>query len=375
MDERTKSMDEQQDKLKTRVVSIDALRGFDMFWIIGGGGVLVSLDKIFDNSVTDAICTQLTHVKWEGFRFEDLIFPLFLFIVGLVMPFSVSRRVERGHGRARLLVHIFRRGAILILLGLLYNNLMKFEFADMRWPGVLQRIGLCYTAAAVIVVFSKWRAQAITAGAILVLYWAASMFIPVPSHGAGVITMEGCLSSYIDQLLVPGKLWFVYGDNEGLLSTLPAVATTLLGALAGHWLRSDRAGTKKAVGLFAAGIVSLGAGWLWSLHFPIIKLIWTSSYVLVAGGWSLLLLALFYLVIDVWGFKKWAFFFIVIGMNAITIYCLQRIISFGGIAEFFLSGTIAAAGSAGALVHTLGGLAVRWMLLFWFYRRRIFFKV
>ena len=129
-----------QDKLMERVVSIDALRGFDMFWIIGGGLLLRSFDRIYDNSVTDFICTQLTHVEWEGFRFEDLIFPLFLFIVGLVMPFSLSKRVERGHGRVRLLLHIFRRGAILFLLGLLYNGLMKFEFDDFRWTGVLQRI-------------------------------------------------------------------------------------------------------------------------------------------------------------------------------------------------------------------------------------------
>ena len=367
--------EQQQDKLKSRVLSIDALRGFDMFWIIGGGGLLWSFDKIFDNSVTEFICTQLTHVEWEGFRFEDLIFPLFLFIVGLVMPFSLAKRVEQGHGRARLLLHIFRRGAILFLLGLLYNGLMKFEFADMRWTGVLQRIGLCYTIAAVIVVFTKWRVQAGIAAAILLGYWAALMLIPVPGFGAGVITAEGCLTSYIDQLVVPGKLWYVYGDNEGLLSTLPAVATALLGVLAGHWLRTDRTGLKKTAGLAAAGVACLVIGYLWWLVFPVVKLIWTSSYVMVAGGWSLLLLALFYLVIDVWGFKKWAFFFVVIGANAITIYFLQAIVNFRGMTDFFLSGIITAAGSAGPLVFAIGLLTIKWMLLWWLYKRRIFFKV
>jgi len=368
-------MEERQDKLKGRGESIDALRGFDMFWIIGGGGLLWSFDKIYDNSVTDFICTQLSHVEWEGFRFEDLIFPLFLFIVGAVMPFSLSKRVERGQSRARLLLHIFRRGAILFLLGLLYNGLMKFEFADFRWTGVLQRIGLCYTAAAVIVVFTKWRVQAGIAAAILLLYWAALKLIPVPEFGAGVITPEGCLTSYIDQLVVPGKLWYGYGDNEGLLSTLPAVATTLLGVLAGHWLRTDRSGLKKTAGLAAGGVVCLVIGYLWWLVFPVVKLIWTSSYVMVAGGWSLLLLALFYLVIDVWGFTKWAFFFVVIGMNAITIYCLQAIVDFGGMTDFFLSGVISLAGSAGALVYAVGLLAIKWMFLWWLYRHRMFFKV
>ena len=365
----------QQDKLKGRVVSIDALRGFDMFWIIGGGGLLWSFDKIYDNSVTDFICTQLTHVEWEGFRFEDLIFPLFLFIVGLVMPFSLSKRVERGHGRARLLLHIFRRGAILFFLGLLYNGLMKFEFEDFRWTGVLQRIGLCYTMAAVVVVFTKWRGQLAVAVVILLGYWAALMLIPVPEFGAGVITPEGCLTSYIDQLVVPGKLWYGYGDNEGLLSMLPATATTLLGVLAGHWLRTDRGGLKKTAGLAAAGVVCLVIGYLWWLVFPVVKLIWTSSYVMVAGGWSLLLLALFYLIIDVWGFKKWAFFFVVIGANAITIYCLQVIVNFGGIAKFFLEGSMTAAGSASALVFAAGSLTTKWLFLWWLYKHRMFFKV
>jgi predicted acyltransferase len=368
-------MEEQQDKLKGRVLSIDALRGFDMFWIIGGALILRSFDEIFDNDVTEFICTQLTHVKWEGFRFEDLIFPLFLFIVGLVMPFSIAKRVERGQSRARLLVHIFRRGAILFFLGLLYNGFMNFEFEDFRWTGVLQRIGLCYTAAAVIVVFTKWRVQAgITAG-ILLLYWAALKLIPVPGFGAGVITPEGCLTSYVDQLLLPGKLWYVYGDNEGLLSMLTATATTLLGVLAGHWLRTDRSGLKKAAGLAGAGVVCLVIGYLWWLVFPVVKLIWTSSYVMVAGGWSLLLLALFYLVIDVWGFKKWAFFFVVIGANAITIYCLQVIVNFGGMAKFFLGGVMTMAGSASALVFAVGLIAVKWLFLWWLYRHRMFFKV
>jgi len=198
------------------------------------------------------------------------------------------------------------------------------------------------------------------------------MLIPVPNYGAGDLTMEGCLSSYIDQQLIPGQLYYGYGDNEGLISTLPAICTVLLGALAGHWLRSNRSGNRKAAGLAIAGIVSLLVGLLWSLVFPIIKIIWTSSYVLFSGGWCLLLLALFYWIIDVKGYRKWAFVFIVIGMNPITIYFLQRFVDFDGIAEFFFLGVAEHAVLFKPLILPIGVLLVKW--LFFLYRHRIFFK-
>jgi len=365
----------QQSLPAERVVSIDALRGFDMFWIIGGGTVLSRLVEVWDNPVTQTIKEQLEHVKWEGFRFEDLIFPLFLFIMGTVLPFSMSRRRQRGQTLAAIHLHILKRSVILILLGLIFNNLQNFEWSQMRWPGVLQRIGLCYFFAAIIVVHTKWRTQAIIVGAVLILYWIAAALIPVPGFGAGVMTMEGCLSSYIDQQLIPGELYYGYGDNEGLISTFPAVCTVLLGVLAGHWLRSDRPGSKKAAGLAVAGPACVVAGYLWSFAFPIIKIVWTSSYTLYSGGWCLMLLALFYWVIDVKGYRRWTFFFVVIGVNPITIYFLQRFVDFGGIAEFFLSGVAANAGPIAPLVLPLGALAVKWLFLWFLYRHKIFFKV
>jgi predicted acyltransferase len=372
MDERTDFMDEQQDKLKTRIVSIDALRGFDMFWIVGGAGIFTGLHKIFDNSVTDFICGQLHHVDWEGFHFEDLIFPLFLFIVGAVFPFALTKRIEQGQNKLRITGHIIRRGLTLILIGMILNGLLNFDFENMRWAGVLQRIGACYLIGALIVVYTNnWRWQASIAAAILLLYWAAAALIPVPGYGAGVITPEGCLSYYIDRLLLPGG----HADAEGLLSTLPAVATVLIGVLAGHYLRSDKPGTKKAIGLAGAGVVCLIVGYLWGMVFPIIKVIWTSSFVMVAAGWSLLLLAVFYLVIDVLKFRKWAFFFIVIGMNAITIYVLNWVMDFGGIAGYFVSGLADWAGPGGELVTAIGFIAIEWLLLLMLYRKKIFFKV
>jgi predicted acyltransferase len=346
-----------------------------MFWIIGGGTVLASLAHVWENPITEAIQNQLKHVEWQGFHFEDLIFPLFLFIMGAVLPFSISRRRERGQSLPVLYLHILKRSFVLILLGLIYNNLMKFEFSEMRWPGVLQRIGLCYFFAALIVLHTKWRTQVIFIAAVLILYWLATVLIPVPGFGANVMTAEGCLSSYIDQQLLPGKLYYGHGDNEGIISTLPAICTVLMGSLAGYWLRSERTGSKKATGLAIAGLACVIVGYLWGFAFPIIKIIWTSSYTLFSGGLCLMLLALFYWIIDVKGYRKWAFFFIVIGVNPITIYFLQRFVDFGSIAEFFLSGLIAHAGLIAPLILPLGVLTIKWLLLWFLYRHKIFFKV
>ena len=365
---------EQQNLVGRRLASVDALRGFDMFWIIGGGTLIANLAKVYSHPITDTIQRQLHHVEWEGFHFEDLIFPLFLFIVGVVLPFSFTRRLERGHSRPVLYLHILKRSAIIILLGLIFNGLQRFDWAQMRWPGVLQRIGICYFFAAIIVMNTKWRTQAIIIAAVLILYWIATMLIPVPNYGAGNFTMEGCLSSYIDQQLIPGQLYYGYGDNEGIISTLPAICTVLLGALAGHWLRSGQLGGRKAAGLAIAGIVSVLIGLLWGQVFPIIKILWTSSYVMVAGGLSLLLLALFYWVIDVKGYSKWAFFFIVIGMNPITIYFLQRFVDFNGIAEFFLAGAVEHADSFKPLILVFGVVLAKWLFLWFLHRHRIFFK-
>lgn len=368
--------DEQQGSSgRGRVLSIDALRGFDMFWIVGGGTLFESLVKVWPHRVTETIHQQLQHVVWEGFRFEDLIFPLFIFLMGAVMPFSLSRRMGRGQSSLVLHLHVVKRAVVLILLGMILNGLLQFNWSTMRWPGVLQRIGLCYFFAALIVMHTRWRAQAIVVAVVLLAYWAVTMLVAAPGFEAGDLTMQGCLSSYVDQRLIPGELYYGYGDNEGILSTFPAVCTALLGALAGQWLRSDRSGSRKAAGLALAGVVSLAVGYLWGFVFPIIKILWTSSYVLFAAGWSLLLLALFYWVIDVVGLKRWAFFFVVIGMNPITIYFLDGIIDFAGIAEVFLGGIAAHAGVCAALILPFGALMIRWLLLWFLYRHKIFFKV
>ena len=361
--------------IQARVVSIDALRGFDMFWIIGGGAIFRSLHKIWDNPVTQTINTQLEHVKWEGFRFEDLIYPLFLFIVGLVMPFSISKRSERGDNRSKLYLHIVKRAFLLYLIGMIGNGFLGFDFSDMRWTGVLHRIGLCYLLAAVIVMNTKWKGQVIWIASILIGYWMLSAFVPIPGVGTGNFTMERCLSSWIDQHFLPGKLYYGYGDNEGLLSMIPATATVLFGVLAGHWLQSENSGNKKSVILIVAGVIGIASGYAWGTFFPIIKNIWTSSFVLLAAGWSCVLLAVFYWIIDVKGYHKWAFFFQVIGANAILIYWSRGFIPYQHIAKYFFEGLLPLSGSFIVLLLPVGTLAVEWLLLWFLYKKRIFFRV
>lgn len=358
-----------------RVHSIDALRGFDMFWIVGGGTLVERILTLMHTP--EAITRQFEHSAWNGFTFEDLIFPLFLFIAGLTVPFSLVKRSERGDSKRGLVGHILKRVVILFALGLVYNGILDFRFADMRWVGVLQRIALAWGAAALIAVFFRTvRAQAIWAGAILVGYWAVMMLVPVPGFGAGVLTPEGNLASFVDRLVLPGRFCcFDFGDNEGVLSTIPAVATALLGVLAGNWLRGSRSGRDKTIGLLAAGVASLIAAIIWGLAFPINKLLWTSSYVLFAAGWSLLLLAVFFWIIDVKGWKKWSFFFTVIGMNSITIYVASDLFDFRGIANVFIHGFIGNMGAFAPAFTAFSVLAVKWLLLWFLYRQKIFLRV
>jgi predicted acyltransferase len=361
-----------------RIASLDALRGFDMFWIIGGDAICRSLPAVRDIPLTRLLARQVEHNPWAGFTFYDLIFPLFLFIIGAVMPFSLLKRVEKGESKKHLYFHIVRRSLILILLGLIAGGVLEFDFANMRWMGVLQRIGLCYFIVSLLVVHTKWRTQAGVFAGVLLLYWAAMTLVPVPHFGAGNMTPEGSLHSYIDQKVLPGRIsaeFYGPGDSLGVLSTLTAACSLLLGVFAGYGLKSGRSAKAKMLGLAGSGILCLGIGYLWGTVFPIIKHIWTSSYVLWAGGWCLLLMALFYWVIDVKGRTKWAFFFIVIGANAILVYFGQEVIDFDKIAGFFLSGVAHHAGTISPVLLPIGALAVKWLGLWFLYRRKIFLKV
>ena len=359
-----------------RVHSIDALRGFDMFWIIGGGTVIEQLLTLIGAPFTLALAGQFEHSRWNGFTFEDLIYPLFLFIMGLTIPFSLTKRLERGDSQRRVVLHIMKRTLILFLLGFVLNGFLDFNLAEMRWMGVLQRIALCYLAAALITLYSGVRGRAVWTAAFLVGYWAVMALIPVPGFGAGALTPEGNLASYLDRLLIPGKFCcFGYGENEGILSTFPSIASSLIGVLCADWLRTGRSGREKTLGLACAGFTSLAAGLLWGVAFPINKLIWTSSYTLFAAGWSMLLLATFYWIIDVRGWKRWAFFFTVIGLNPITIYVAQDLFNFGVVANVFIHGFVSYLGGFRPAFVALCVLGVKWLFLWFLYRQKIFLKV
>ena len=362
----------------TRLLSIDALRGFDMFWIIGGDELVHALAEWAPSDLMKRIDEQMDHVEWEGFHFYDLIFPLFLFLVGVVLPFSMAAHRAKGESTGWLYWRILRRTALLIFLGLVYNHFLQFDFEHQRYAGVLQRIAICYGIAALIVVHVRPRGQFIIMITILLGYWALMAWVPAPGGTAGDFSKEGNLSGWIDRHFLPGEIkkeYYEYGDNEGFLSTIPAVATALLGALAGQWLRANRSGWLKTLILAIAGGISLLLGYAWGSWFPVIKIRWTSSYVLVVGGWSLLLLAIFYFIIDVIGFRWWAYFFVVIGANAIVIYVAPVFIDFHYASQAILGGILRHANELGSVIVVLGVLALKWLLLFYLYRRRLFLRV
>jgi len=372
-----------------RLMSLDALRGFDMFWIIGGEDVLQSLAVLSGSETFRAIALRNTeHPEWNGFSFYDLIFPLFMFIAGVAVPFSFASHFSKGDSSAQLHWRIIRRGIVLILLGLVINGILNFDFTlhfdqgssgrrqlvtdftSVRFPSVLGRIGLAYVFAALIALHTRPRNQFLTAIGLLLGYWAALKFIPVPGFETGSLFPGENVGDYIDRNVLPGHMYKVVRDPEGLFSMIPAIATVLFGVMAGHWLRRlDRGGLAKAGGLALAGCVSLGLAWLWNMKFPFNKNLWTSSFVLWTTGWSLLLLALFYLVIDVWKIQGWAFFFVVIGANAITIYVGQHIIDFEGLAK------VAVSHHMHDMLRESGGLFLKWLFLFFLYKQRIFLRV
>jgi LPXTG-motif cell wall-anchored protein len=357
-----------------RLTSVDALRGFAMFFIIGGEGIFTSLHKIWPNSLTGLLARNMEHAGWEGFYFYDLIFPLFLFLVGLLIPTVILRSQEKGETNKEIFLHISKRTIVLILLGLANYGLLRFDWPAMRWSSVLGRIGICYFVSGIMVLHTNWRIQASVILAILIGYWAAVTFIPVPGFGPGVLTPDGCLTTWLDQKIIPGTLGLGIYDRQGILSTFTAIASTLIGVLAGHWLRSDKTGNQKTIVFILAGIILLSAGWIWGRSFFISRNVWTSSFVLYSSGWSLLLMALFYWIIDVKGYKRWTFFLVVIGMNAITIWVGQRFIDFKFTSDAVFLGVSKYFGILQPLFLTCCLISLKWLFLYFLYSRRIFLK-
>jgi predicted acyltransferase len=363
---------------RKRLYSLDALRGFDMFWIMGAEEIFHGLAKATGSPFWEAISNQFTHPDWNGFHFYDLIFPLFLFIAGVATPYSVGRELQNGKSKKQVLMRVIRRGLILVLLGIIYNNGLKLRpLADIRFGSVLGRIGLAYMFANIIYIYSKQRAQVIWFSLLLIGYWLLLKFTSAPGFPMGDLTMEGNFASYLDRNILPGKLYLGVHDPEGLVSTIPAIGTGLLGILTGSYLKnSNVSGQTKALRLAIVGIVFIGLAWLWNLDFPINKNLWTSSFVLNVGGISLLLLALFYYIIDVLGYIRWSFFFRIIGLNSILIYVSGRFINWEYTTNGFFQWLGQLVGDPfDVVVMAICFVMVKWVFLYFMYRKKVFLRV
>ena len=375
---------------KPRLLSLDALRGFDMFWIIGGAALVQILDKCYPGSWFQWIAPQMEHVPWAGFHFYDLIFPLFMFISGATISIAILSKLEKGTSKKDMISKIALRMVILVVLGIIYNGTLRNGFTNARYASVLGQIGISYFIVSLIVINTRSdKSRLYWLGGILAGYAVIQLLIPVPGIGAGILTPEGCMNGFIDRIFLPGRLAYGhdgmmpsgYGiyDALGILSVLSATGVTLMGYFAGRiLLQKDRSSGNKLVILSAIGAGLIILALCINPFYPIIKNCWTTTYNLLTGGISFLLIALFYLVIDVWGIKKWTFFFRVIGMNSIFIYlfaasslvdisCTSRSL-FGWIANALGENT-------GQLVIVIGNIILSWLLLHFMYRKKIFFKV
>jgi predicted acyltransferase len=396
-----------------RLTSLDALRGFDMFWILGADSLVYALHRMGQNPVTDFFYTQLSHCEWAGFHFYDMIFPLFVFMMGISTVLSLTKIIER-EGRAAAVKRVLRRGVLLFIVALIYSGGFTNPWPDMRLMGVLNRIALCYTFGGLLFIFCNWRVIIAVAVALLLGYWAMLALVPFPDvrptpGGDAVISLktgfkdvsqlnmastnmihgsyvQGVnLTDYVDMKYLPGRKYDGTYDPEGILSTLPAFVTGLLGIFTGLFLRNKSLpDTKKVVYLLAAGAASAALGWLWGMEMPVIKKIWTSSYVLVAGGYSAMLLAVFYWIVDVKKWSAWCRPFIWIGMNPITLYLTSNFLGGAGFEKLALRlaggpvksffDTHVAEGVGELVISIVGVLLFVWFARF-LYQRKIFLRL
>lgn len=365
------------EKKNTRLMSLDALRGFDMFFIMGLSGIIVAFCNLFPESGAMLwLKEQMFHVQWDGLTHHDTIFPLFLFVAGISFPFSLAKQRASGKSEQAIYAKIVKRGITLVLLGFVYNGIFQLDFENMRYASVLARIGLAWMFAALLFVRFNTKTNSLIALFILVGYWLALWLIPGSSSP---FSFEDNLVGAIDRLLLPGRLHNGTFDPEGLFSTLPAIATALLGMFTGQLIQlpEEKCTQKKKINymLWAAFVLAL-VGVAWHFVFPINKSLWSSSFVCVVAAYSLLSFALFYYIIDVKGYNKYSLFFRVVGLNSISIYLAQKIIDFNKISDFFLGGIISYLPEGmGALISNMGYFAVCWLFLYFLYKQKLFLKV
>ena len=361
-----------------RLYSLDALRGFDMFWIIGAEDIFHGLAKATESPFWASISEQFTHPAWNGFHAYDLIFPLFLFLAGVSTPYSVGRDLEKGRTRASLLWRVIKRGLILVLLGIIYNNGLELRpLSEIRFSSVLGRIGIAYMLANIIYLYTKERWQPVWFAGLVIGYWIILKLTSAPGFEAGNLTMEGNFASYVDRTILPGKLSLGIHDTVGFFNNIPAIGTALAGILVGSFLRKSlMSPLQKAIGLAITGMACLLLGQVWNLDFPINKNMWSSSFVMHTTGLSLLLLALFFYIIDVRGYKSWAFVFKVIGMNSILIYISGKFINWHYTTNAFFKWLGQLVGDPyNIVVMAVCVLVIKWLFLYVLYKKKIFLRV
>ena len=367
-----------QTNLSNRLYSLDALRGFDMLWIMGADRLFHSLSKVTDNSIIQTMNGQLEHVAWNGFVAYDMIFPLFIFLAGVSTPYSIGKALGDGVSKHVLLRRVIKRGLILIALGLIYNNGMTLRpLAEIRFSSVLGRIGITYMFANILYLYVKERWMAIWFAGLLIGYYLLLKFLSAPGFVAGDLSIEGNFASYVDRLLLPGKLSMGIHDTVGLFNNIPAIGNALAGIMVGVFLKKTNiSGQEKALYLASTGLISLLMAQIWNLDFPINKNLWSSSFVMQTVGFSLLFFALFYYVIDVLGYKKWAFAFQVIGVNSILIYLSEKFFEWEYTAKKLFEWVYQMAGEAMTPVFVaIAILSLKWLFLRLLYQKNLFLRV
>jgi predicted acyltransferase len=361
----------QEYQAPSRLLSLDVFRGATMAAMI-----------VVNNQDSNQAYWPLRHADWNGCTPTDLIFPFFLFIVGVSLVLSFQARLQRGGSRRSLVLHAVRRSVLLFLIGLALNGMASLQPATWRIPGVLQRIAIVYCISAVITLYSGTRTRIALIAILTVGYWAIMRFIPVPGHGVPgvdipILHPDYNLAAYLDRKLMLGHLWEKTRDPEGILSTIPSIATALCGVLAGEWLQSSGTEHRKFNGMLAFGVAGVIAGNIWNRWFPINKNLWTSSYVLFTAGSALICLAAIYWVSDIEQHRgRWTTPFLILGTNAITAYVLSQLIGgwlgWRGLCSFHrLAATSPALAS---LLHSFVVLGSAFVPVWWMYRRKIFLK-
>jgi predicted acyltransferase len=365
-------------KLKDRVISIDALRGFAMFLIlaydIGGAPVFQTFTRLWGEDFANAVSVQFDYNFTEGLRFSFIAMPMFLFVVGLVVPLSMNNRLLQKD-KTKIYFHIIRRALILFLLGLIAGgHLLDLKFASMPvYNNVLEYIGIGYLVCAIIVLNTSMLVQYIITAVLLVSYWAIFLFFPVPGWNGEIFSGQMNLAIYIDNIVLGP---FHHQGSWQVLATINFISNMLLGVLAGHIIFSRREKEQKTKLLFLYGLLMLAIGFAWGKFFPVIRSLWTSTFVLETCGITTFVLAVFYLIIDVRGYSKWAFFFVVFGANSIVVYMMAHMFDFSSIGNIFVGGlSNLFPPNVRDFIQAVAAMAVMWLIMYWMYIKKTFIKI